>query len=85
MESDFENRSKMTFTKLDQAGLDSPRRELSNAGLGIVVPLLVRWQINSVWASTGGSIQLYLTGVVLWSYIYDHFFKLDKFGYSSVG
>ena len=35
----------MTFTKLDQADLDSPRRELSNGGLGIVIALLVCWQI----------------------------------------
>ena len=27
----------MTFTKLNQADLDSPRRELSNGGLGFVV------------------------------------------------
>ena len=31
----------MSFTKLDQAGLDSPRQEFSNGGLGIVVALLV--------------------------------------------
>ena len=36
----------MTFIKLDQADLDSPRRELSNGGLKSVVTLLVRWQIN---------------------------------------
>ena len=35
----------MAFTKMDKAGLDSPCRELSNGGLGIVVALLVRWQI----------------------------------------
>ena len=34
----------MTFTKLDQAGLDSPRRGLFNGGLGIAATLLVRWQ-----------------------------------------
>ena len=32
----------MDHTKLDQADLDFPRRELSNGGLGIVVTLLVR-------------------------------------------
>ena len=31
----------MNFTKIDQADLDSPRRELSNGGLGIVVTLTV--------------------------------------------
>ena len=45
----------MTFIKLDQAELDSPRRELFNAGLEFVVALLVRWQINffvdSYWTS----------------------------------
>ena len=30
----------MNFTKLDQADLDSPRRELSNGGLKIVVALI---------------------------------------------
>ena len=43
------------------ADLDSPRRELSNCGLGIVVALLVRWQINFSCASTGSAIQLYAT------------------------
>ena len=33
----------MNFTKIVKADLDSPRRELSNGGLGIVVILLVRW------------------------------------------
>ena len=31
----------MNFTKLDQADLDSPRRELSNGGLKIVVALKI--------------------------------------------
>ena len=35
-------RSKINFTKIYQADLKSPRRELSNGGLGIVVALLVR-------------------------------------------
>ena len=30
----------MNFTKIDQADLDSPHRELSNGGLGIVVALM---------------------------------------------
>ena len=42
----------MTFIKLDQADLDSPRRELSNGGLEIVVALLVCWQINFLSAQT---------------------------------
>ena len=49
----------MTFTKLDQADLESPRRGLSNGGIRIVVTLLVHWQLNFVCASTGGPIQLY--------------------------
>ena len=32
----------MTFIKPNQADLDSPRQELSNGGLEIVVALLVR-------------------------------------------
>ena len=32
--------SKMNFTKIVKADLDSPCRELSNGGLGIVVALL---------------------------------------------
>ena len=39
--------------------LNSPRRELSNGGLGIVVALLVCWQIDFVCVSTGDPIQLY--------------------------
>ena len=35
----------MTFTKIDPADLDSPRRELSNGGLKSVITLLVGWQI----------------------------------------
>ena len=45
--------------KIDPADLNSPRRELSNGGLGIVVALLVRWQIVFLSAYTGGPIQLY--------------------------
>ena len=32
--------------KLIRIGLNSPRREFSNLGLGIVVALLVRWKIG---------------------------------------
>ena len=49
----------MSFTKIDPADLDSPRRELSNGGLKSVVALLVRWQINFLSARIGRSIQLY--------------------------
>ena len=49
----------MTFTKIDPADLDSPRRELSNGGLKSVVALLVRWQIDSLSARIGRSIQMY--------------------------
>ena len=44
----------MTFTKLDQADLGSPRQELSNGGLGIVVALLILWHfffVGSYWVS----------------------------------
>ena len=44
----------MTFTKLDQADyLNPPRQELSNGGLGIVVALLVRFQIMCVCVLLG--------------------------------
>ena len=48
----------MTFIKLDQAGFDSPCRELSNSGLGILVALLARWQINLLSACIGRQLQL---------------------------
>ena len=35
----------MDQTKIDTADLDSPRRELSNGGLGFVVALSVRWEL----------------------------------------
>ena len=35
----------MNFTEIDPTDLNSPCRELSNGGLGIVVALLVFWQI----------------------------------------
>ena len=44
----------MAFTKIVPADLDSPRRELSNAGLGIVVALLVR---------QGNDFHVFLLGV----------------------
>ena len=50
----------MDQTKIVPADLDSPHRELSNGGLGIVVALLVRRGIDFSCASTGDPIQLYL-------------------------
>ena len=52
-------RSKINFTKLYQADLDSTRRELSDGGLGIAVTLLVRWKIDFLSDYTGVPIQLY--------------------------
>ena len=49
----------MTFTKLNQADLDSPRRELFNGGLGNAVALSIRWQVVFLCIYTGGPIQLY--------------------------
>ena len=46
MESDFEKKPKMNFTKIIRAELDSVRQELSNGGLGIAVALLVRPAID---------------------------------------
>ena len=41
----------MDYTKIYSEDLDSPRRELSSGGLGIVVTLPVCWQINFSRAS----------------------------------
>ena len=49
----------MDPTKMTHTYLGSPRRELSNGGLGILVALLVRRQIIFLCVSTGGPIQLY--------------------------
>ena len=50
----------MNFTKSVKADLDSPRRELSNGGLGIVVALLAFPAIDfsCVYMYTGRAIQL---------------------------
>ena len=48
----------MNFAKIVKADLDSPGRELSNGGPGIVVALLVRSGIDFLCVSTGGPIQL---------------------------
>ena len=44
---------------MEPRNLDSPRRELSNGVLGIIVALLVCWQINVSCASGWSAIQLY--------------------------
>ena len=43
---------------MDPADVNSPRGELFNGGLGIVVALLVYWQIDFLSDYTGDSIQL---------------------------
>ena len=48
----------MNFTKIVPEDLNSPRRELSNGGLEIVVALLVCWQIDFLCAHTGKAIQM---------------------------
>ena len=45
---------------MDRTESDSPRRKLSNGGLGIGAILLVRRQSDVLSAYTGGPIQLYL-------------------------
>ena len=55
----FKNtRSKIGRTKIYMEDLDSPRRELSETGLGFVVALLVAREINFSCATYGGPIQL---------------------------
>ena len=49
----------MDHTNIDQPDLDSPRQELSVRGLGFVVALSFRWQMNFSCATTGGPIQRY--------------------------
>ena len=44
--------------KIDNADLEFPCRELSVRGLGFVIALSVRWQIDFSCASTRGPIQL---------------------------
>ena len=57
----FKNkRSKNDHRKWNLKDLNSSCRELSDGGLGIVVALLVCWQINFSCACTGGQTQLYL-------------------------
>ena len=55
----FKNtRSKVGRMKIDMADLDSPRRELSETGLGFVVALLVAWELDFLCDYHGGPIQL---------------------------
>ena len=49
-----------------KADQDSPRQELSNGGLEIVVTLLVRRQIDFLSDYTGGPIQPYLDARALY-------------------
>ena len=49
----------MNFTKIYRTDLDSPRRELSNGGPGIVAALPVCSGIVFLYACTRGPIQLY--------------------------
>ena len=49
----------MGHTKIIKGDLDSPHREVSIGGLGVVIALLVRWQTDLSCVSTGGAIQLY--------------------------
>ena len=51
-------RLKNDHRKIYHVDLDSPRRELSNGGLEIVVALQVRWQINFLSARIGRPIKL---------------------------
>ena len=62
MDSYFENRGQKWSTQntnIVTGDMDSPRRELSSGGLESVVTLLVRWQINYLFASPRKKIQLY--------------------------
>ena len=49
----------MGHTRICTSDLNCPRRELSNGGLGFVLALLVRWQVDFLCVYTGGAIQLY--------------------------
>ena len=49
----------MNCSKIVKADMESPRQELSNSGLGIMVALLVRPGIGFSCVSTWGPIQLY--------------------------
>ena len=55
----------MDFTKIVKAELDSPRQELSNGGLGIVVALSVFSEIVFLCACTGVQSSCSLTPFAL--------------------
>ena len=57
----LKKRSKIYFIRIDQGGLDSPRQELSNVGLGIVVALTFFSGINLLSAYNGRPIQVIST------------------------
>ena len=63
----------MDPTKMTHVYLDSPSRELSNGGLGVVVALLVRWGIifcvRISDAQSSCRIQLHSPSVRHWNYI----------------
>ena len=48
------------ITENNPEDLDSPRQDLSNGGLGIVVALLVCWQFDFLSARIGRPTQLYV-------------------------
>ena len=50
----------MNFTKVVKADLDTPRQQLSNCGLRIVISLSFFLRNIFSYASTRGSIKLYL-------------------------
>ena len=53
----------MGRTETFPVDLNSPCREISNGGLGFVVALSVRWQINFSCVYSEGPIQLYVTRI----------------------
>ena len=76
----------MDQTKLYQVDLDSPRRDLSNGGLGFLVALLVYSGINFLCVCSGGPIQphaLYIY-ICICIYIYIYIIK-GAWGGSVVG
>ena len=54
----------MNFTKIFKADLDSPRKELSGCGLGIVVSLIIFPAIYVVCVFTGGPSNPAVEGLV---------------------
>ena len=67
LESYFEKRPKIIFTKIYQADFDFHCQELSNGGLGVVVALLASSGINFPRAYTGANSAVeYMHEVFLW-------------------